>query len=110
MYMYVNVTLHVSAANTAEQNNKNIIYPVAMIFRYNVLSLVYLLLFMASLVLPGPHLKTQKGEVHVHVHVHLSINGDKIETQISKFTIYEYIDTCDMHVSVSQSSFFRQSL
>lgn len=65
-----------------------------MIFRYNVLSLMYLLLFMASLVLPGPHLKTQKGEVHVHVHVHLLINGDKIETQISKFTIYEYIDTC----------------
>ena len=36
--------------------------PAAVIFRYNVLSLVYLLLFIASLLLPGPQLKTQKGE------------------------------------------------
>ena len=36
---------------------------IAAVFRYNVVSLVNILLFFVSVLIPGPNLKSQKGEV-----------------------------------------------
>ena len=64
MYMYMYMYIRVPTC-TCTSLIKTCILSMpytAVIFRYNVLSLVYLLLFIVSLLLPGPRLKSQRGQ------------------------------------------------
>lgn len=47
----------------------------AAVFRYNILSLVNLLLFLFSLLLPGPRLKARKGGLPLHSRVQMYLNN-----------------------------------